>query len=1362
MTTALTPKIKDKIDQWKANLAELTKRNRLVYFHKDKAPATKIELPASKVFERLVLKPEAISDTELGIEEDIDLGFARDNFKKLRKDTNSILKEKGVNSLFIALGILTWYSDKDKSKEPITSPIFLLPVELEKTPRKNEYKLNATDEQLFLNPALALKLEQDRGITLNQNIESDNEGLDFKNLLDIFRNHKDIDKYVQQGKWKIEETVYLALFQRIKASIIKDLEFLESNPDILTQNSVLLGLANDRSEYELNIPKIVEANNLDKSIDPQSILQILDADSSQQQVIEAAKAGMSFIVQGPPGTGKSQTIVNMVSELIGQRKKILIVAEKPVALKVIFDRLEESDLEDVCLNLSDKDIGSKKNLAKTIYQTKALIERREEEQKSSDFFYELMESRQILNKHPEDLHKNWEPLNKSAFEVYGELLKFERERIPTVNYTFRNINQWSYEKLIKIKTLFQNLSKFYSFFKGDKTTVWANSQLKSLEYEKREEIYREIEELYQQIRLIMLLGDKLAQLLQIDNPKTLAQLEFLISAARHIVDVPIEIPRSRQDALLDNVIASAIEFKDTPKVPKSWLKSNELNFLQHLSNELQQDYELELTLKKYLNDRYSSDFLNQNLSPMLRRCREWGIFRWFKRSYWEDIRLIFQHRKVKGTISDKTIIKHLEKAVDLQNIINKIQSHKYKPNIVFKTFFIRSQPDFFSIKQALIWLEELQNYRLPKDSTAELIYSDNGRRELIDTLNQLKWEESKKTIDDGFKKLRNYFTYPENIIHENSSFFQNIPLDKVQSFLHTAAIELNIFREWLDYQKNLDELKENGLYLFIEELKFINIKPDYWASAFEKSFYYYWLQYIYDHSFDLRNFSPKIHNTKIEQFCELDKKQYDFAKNKLRQMHFEEWQKWSAEATSKPLIAEIDEESQKQKKRYEIRQLIARTHELILSLKPCWLMNPIMVSEYIEPQAKLFDVVIFDEASQIRTEDAVSSIMRAKQVIIVGDKQQMPPSSFFSSVISDDDDEEEQEDLYESLLAESGKFMKDFTLKWHYRSQDESLIDFSNRKFYESQLITFPNPIRDGSRGVSFHYVENGLYEPGKKKRCNKPEAEAVARLVLEHVQTNNKLTLGIIAFSKQQASTIEKEIETLSASYPSITEFCQDDSTKFFVKNLENVQGDERDVIILSFGYGKDENDKFDRRFGPLNQEGGQRRLNVAITRAKYKLVLVASITPDLLSGVNSDGVRYFQEYFEYVQNAKSYVNVDVDSNVKSNHKFHSALIEDIYYVLREHGYEVETNIGCSSYRIDLAVLEKQQPKEYLLAIESDGLTYNKYPTARDRDRLRRTVLEKNLKWKIYRIWSKDWFHNRYKQIKLLIEQIERLKAEK
>jgi REase_MTES_1575/AAA domain/Protein of unknown function (DUF4011) len=1362
MTSRLTPEqIQQKIQQWEKSLAELTKRNHLLYFHKDKAPTTEILISATEVFAKLVNESEAIPDTELGIDDEIEAEITtKENLNKLRKSANSIFKEKGVNSLCVAIGTLTWYSTKDKLKEPIISPILLIPIEIEKPPRKNEYKLISTDEKIFFNPSLVLKLNQDYGITINDTIEYENQVLNYEELLDVFRNNEDINKYFNKDKWQVDETAHIGLFQRVKASTIQDFKYLKENINAFTQNPILLGLAKDRNEYVSSVPEVIEAKNLDQNANYQSLFQVLDADSSQQRVIEAAKQEMSFIVQGPPGTGKSQTIVNIITELIGLKKRVLVIAEKPVALEVIYDRLKRCNLEDICLNFSDKNIGEKKHFAKSINETKALIDQREEEQVSDNFFDELLECRQILNKHPDDLHQKWQPLNKSAFEIYGELLKFEREGVPTLKFTLRNISQWSYTKLIYIKNLLQKLSQFYCFFKGEKTTIWEKSKLTSLGSEKREQIYEGIDRLYQQIQLAVFSGNMLANLLNIDTPNTLTEFEFIISASRHIVDVPIDKPRFIQNAELDNFIANAVQLNDTPKVPKNWLKANNINLLWQLLNELEGDYSREQELAKYLNNNYHSEFLNQNLIPILLRCRKWGLFRCFRKSYLQDIKSIFNHRKVKGSISDKKIKQDLENIVELQNIRNKIFSHKYQPSTVFEKFFIRNQPDLFGIKQALIWLEELEAYHLPKDNLAELIYSDNGRREIIEILDNLNWQQTKESIQDGFDGLRQYFTYPEGIINTNNSFLPNIPLDKIQSFLETAVTELDVFREWLDYKDNLSQFQGYDLDLFLEKLKNSNIDSDYWPLVFEKSFYYYWLQYIYDNSPDLRNFYSKIHENKIELFSELDEKQCELAKIKLRHLHVQEWQKWSAEISSQDLITELEDEAPRKKKRYEIRQFITKIQELMLVVKPCWLMNPLMVSEYIETQNNIFDVVIFDEASQIRTEDGISSIMRSKQVIVVGDKQQMPPSSFFSSVIADEDDEDDAEDSYESLLAECGKFMKSFTLKWHYRSQDESLIDFSNRKFYESQLITFPNPIKDGSRGVEFRYIENGLYEPGNKKRYNIIEAEAVAQIILEYVENRSELKLGIIAFSKQQAGQIEKEIDKLSQNNQKLAEFCQDNSENFFVKNLENVQGDESDVIILSFGYGRDKDGKFNQNFGPLNNSGGDRRLNVAITRAKHKMILVASITPDLLES-NTDGVRCFKEYFEYVKSVEQFKK-EINQKIEVDCHFNSLLIKDIYYALQEQGYQIETSIGCSGYPIDLAVVKQQQAKEFLLGIDVDGLTYNKYPTARDRDRLRRKVLEENLKWHIHRIWSKEWYHNREAEMQRLLKQLKLLELNK
>ena len=517
------------------------------------------------------------------------------------------------------------------------------------------------------------------------------------------------------------------------------------------------------------------------------------------------------------------------------------------------------------------------------------------------------------------------------------------------------------------------------------------------------------------------------------------------------------------------------------------------------------------------------------------------------------------------------------------------------------------------------------------------------------------------------------------------------------------------------------------------------------------------MQYIYDNSTELRCFNSKIHEDTITKFSQSDEKRYEFARVRLQKLYAEKRDNWFQENDARPTISYFDQETLKQRKHDEIRQFIQKASDLVLALKPCWLMNPLMVSEYIPPELVLFDVVIFDEASQIRTEDAISSVMRAKQVIVVGDMQQMPPSSFFSGITSDDDDENQNEAPYESFLAECGKFMKEFTLKWHYRSQDESLIDFSNKKFYLSKLVTFPSPVRDKNRGVCFHHVRDGVYEPGKKGQ-NIKEIETVTELTLCHVQQNINLSLGIIAFSKKQASAIQKKIEELTQDNDELAEFCRDDSEKFFVKNLENVQGDEADVIILSFGYGRDKEGKFERKFGPINSQGGERRLNVAITRAKHKLILVASITPDMLSGVYSEGVICFKEYFEYIQQVEREKTEETISLISSSN---SLLVQDIAYALQKEGYEVETSLGASSYPIDLAVKNKQQINEFILGIECDGFTYNKYSTARDRDRLRRMVLEK-MNWQIHRIWSKEWYHNRDAQIKLLLELLKQLEVQK
>ncbi|MGB3655595.1 MAG: AAA domain-containing protein, partial [Rivularia sp. (in: cyanobacteria)] len=368
---------------------------------------------------------------------------------------------------------------------------------------------------------------------------------------------------------------------------------------------------------------------------------------------------------------------------------------------------------------------------------------------------------------------------------------------------------------------------------------------------------------------------------------------------------------------------------------------------------------------------------------------------------------------------------------------------------------------------------------------------------------------------------------------------------------------------------------------------------------------------------------------------------------------------------------------------------------------------------------------------------------------------QLPPTSFFSTGDSEQDSDDEDDASYESVLDECSNFMFGRTLKWHYRSQDERLIAFSNKHFYDSQLVTFPNPVQNPDLGVWFKHVPDGIYDRGGR-RDNRREAEVVAQLTLEHFQQFPDQSLGIIAFSEAQADAIGEQIEILGKEYPDLEINCSDNSPQFFIKALENVQGDERDTIIISVGYARDSQGKFSLNFGPLIKQGGERRLNVAVTRAKRKLTLVSSIVAGDIdtTRTKSEGIRLLRDYLEYVASGGE----RLEGNVYADKlKFDSPFEEDVYHALAEKGYILRTQVGCSDYRIDLGVVNKNRHGEFLLGIECDGASYHSSPTARDRDRLRQQVLER-LGWKIHRIWSTDWFRNKPAQVSFLIEKIEQL----
>ena len=434
-----------------------------------------------------------------------------------------------------------------------------------------------------------------------------------------------------------------------------------------------------------------------------------------------------------------------------------------------------------------------------------------------------------------------------------------------------------------------------------------------------------------------------------------------------------------------------------------------------------------------------------------------------------------------------------------------------------------------------------------------------------------------------------------------------------------------------------------------------------------------------------------------------------------------------------------------------LRTLFDKIPDLLTRICPCMLMSPMSVAQYINAKGAKFDYVIFDEASQMPTCEAIGAIARGRNVIVVGDPNQLPPTTFFETNAFDEDnaDKEDLESILDDCLALS---MPSKYLQWHYRSKHESLIAFSNMKYYENRLLTFPSP-DDLTSKVTFQYVP-GVYDKGHTRQ-NRAEAMAVIEEIKRRLSdpATAKQSIGVVTFNSNQQSLIEDLLGDLFEQEPALEQIAEASDEPVFVKNLENVQGDERDVILFSVGYGADKTGKVSMNFGPLNREGGWRRLNVAVSRARYEMKVFSTLTPDQidLSRTSAEGVAGLKAFLEYAINGRlSLAYEAVTSKTTNDH-----LVLSIAESLREKGYEVKTNIGTSGYRVDIGVVDPDRPGEYLLGILCDGYNYNSAKSARDREITRYNVL-RLLGWRICRVWAMEWWEDRELTIKRLLSAID------
>ncbi|EGL16336.1 AAA domain-containing protein [Paenibacillus sp. HGF7] len=676
----------------------------------------------------------------------------------------------------------------------------------------------------------------------------------------------------------------------------------------------------------------------------------------------------------------------------------------------------------------------------------------------------------------------------------------------------------------------------------------------------------------------------------------------------------------------------------------------------------------------------------------------------------------------------------------------------------YQNFFNGSiQTDWNSILGSLSWTGDFkkihEKYTIPMDYITRIC---------SDTLFIYDVSTYNKNLKDRFSQIQKEWRWYVDLF-DNKEELQRTDLTELSLKIRNCLNNISSLEEWIDFRSCRDECNKEGLAEYVQKIEEHKIDKNQIVGTFLKRFYRLWVDSVILTFPTVNSFRSRNHDEIIDEFNRLDLTQLTLARTRIKERLVSRLPDLNTVTTAVDEVGILKRELGKQRKILPLRKLFRAIPNLVLTLKPCLMMSPLSVSLFLDSDNYNFDVVIFDEASQVCTEDAIGAIMRGSQVIIAGDNKQLPPTSFFAANTSDSDfdvDDSDDEglddtDAFESILDESLTVLAERTLRWHYRSRHEHLIAFSNAKIYNHDLITFPSHIdKVPNHGVEYIYVENGVYDRGGKK-CNSREAARVAELVYEHFRNYPDRSLGVVTFSEAQQQAVDAAIRQLRLQNQEYEKFFNEDKEEaFFIKNLENVQGDERDTIIFSIGYAKDPNGVMYMNFGPLSRSGGFRRLNVAITRAKYNVKLVGSIRPtDIkLESTNAEGVKMLRSYIEFAMNGPDAILNELTYTDTVN--VDSPFEESVYDYLVKNGFSIATQVGCSGYRIDLAVKHPILSGRFVLGIECDGATYHSARTARERDRLRQTVLE-DIGWRIYRIWSTDWIKDPLTEGQKLLEAV-------
>jgi len=1193
-------------------------------------------------------------------------------------------EETGARILFLALGFLEWF-ETEQSNRSLWAPLLLLPVELVRSPGREPFKLKIRDEDTRVNLTLLQKLKQDFRLDVDHLAElpEDDSGYDVPAILQSFR-----AAVLNMPRWQVHDRARLGLFSFNKLLMWQD---LQDAPALIERNPKLKELLTGRLTGGSGA---VAERELDELVPAPSCLCVLDSDSSQLSALQTADRGNSFVLQGPPGTGKSQTITNLIANTIAQGRSVLFVAEKLAALQVVHHRLEQAGLLPFCLELH----SNKANKLQILQQLKDAQEvgRPSTEGRFRPSAEEVQELRRELNSYVESLHRPRD-IGRSVFQATSRVSALGE--VPAVRFPLPS--RPSEEYLTKCQRQLGELASITATLGVPGQHLWRHSRLAQTGRQVFQDAEAALETAGQALAAVDL------SVVQLDEQASREKLEQAVAVVRLLVAAP---PVSKELLLAES-------WREAESRCAQWVEKGRQR----------QD------AWAALDEEFTPALLELDLDRLLEQYRRWAtvvilgwIMLWAPRK-----RLRKAARKALGAA--RKMASSLEKAIEVRQLDSYFEEQKPALERTLGWFWEGRATDWTRVETAVAFVRDYRH-----------AVSEWGRPE---------WLQRPLAEETGTRE-KSFLAAWDELGNQVQRLEQLLQLDDWWT-------DFGALREWLKArQGRTAELRDWALYRQTRAEVDPSLEPvlaAHWdgkvtapqlVTSFERSFLESWLEQAHAEDPVLSRFQGHRHHRRVEEFRERDagllalSRQQAFAQLAARVPDPDRDHGANSEA------AILRKELKKQRRHKSPRRLFVEIKNLLPRLKPCIMMSPLSVAQYLDPSLPPFDLVVFDEASQVAPWDALGALARGQQWIVVGDSKQLPPSNFFGKTDQTDESFEDTDEELESILDEcEGSGLRQQSLKWHYRSRHEELIVFSNRRYYENKLLTFP--CNDTRRAVSFCHVE-GRFDRGAS-RTNRAEAEAVVSALLARLEQGDTRSFGIVTFNQAQQGLIEDLLDVARREKPQLEPYFTSVVEPVFIKNLENVQGDERDVILFSVGYGPDSEGRFYMNFGPLNQQGGQRRLNVAVSRARHEMVVFSSMRSDDidLSRSRARGVADLKGFLAFAERGVRTLDAEVTG---TGEDFESPFEEAVGRALEARGWEIHKQVGCSGYKIDLAVVDPRQPGRYLMGIECDGASYHSGATARDRDRLRAAVLA-GLGWQLERVWSTDWWHDAERELERLAE---------